>query len=108
MSIVTSEPAHFAVSPGRVLYLPNPLNHSDKKTITLDFSPFLGSDTISSVAWAADNGVTVGDKSNTTTAVTASLTAGTVEGTRRAECVATLAGGDIRTVAVEVEIENLR
>lgn len=101
--------SNIAVGPGRTAAFENPLNFTDVVPITLDWSAWLpGSDTISSVSWNADSGLTVSGTSNTTTTATANITAGSTAGTLVAECQITTAAGSKRTVALQFTVENLQ
>lgn len=71
---------------------------------TLDWSAWLGSDTISTAVWAADTGLTVNSTSKTTTSATAWLAGGSDGTTYNVKNTITTAGGrtDERTIAIEV------
>ncbi len=105
---VLSEPTTLSVRPGRKVQLKNPLNQADSVDISIDWAPWLGSETISSATWTADNGITVSGTSETTTVASATITAGTIEDTRLVECSITTSGSQIRSVVFEVEVVNLR
>lgn len=69
----------------------------------LDFTDWLGSDTLSSVAWSAP-GLTVESFTNTTTSATIWLSGGTPGRVYPVRCRVTTAGGGIddRTFTIEV------
>ncbi len=106
---VPSERTDLAVRAGHKLYLENPLNQGDAIGITLNWAALLGSETISSAVWASDNGVAVSSKSVSSPSTLAVLTAASgASGNRTVECTITGSGDTIRTVAVVVEVVNLR
>lgn len=106
---VQPEPSTLTVKPGGFIRYPNPLNQGDVISLTVDWAPWLGSDTISSVAWDAESGVSVSGTSNDTTTASATITAAaTGLGWRKVEQVITTANSNKRTVVVEFEVQNLR
>jgi hypothetical protein len=70
---------------------------------TIDFSTYLGTDTISSVAWTAP-GLTVNATTNTTTTATIWLSGGSAGKVYRVRCRINTAGArtDDRTFEIEV------
>lgn len=70
----------------------------------VDWEPWLGVDTIQSVTWTVDAGITQANASNTTTSATIWLSGGTVGTKYKAVCRVTTAAGriDERTIYVEV------
>lgn len=62
---------------------------------TLDWSTWLGADTIASVAWTLPSGITLETQSNTTTTATAWISGGSAGVTYRVTCRITTAGSRI-------------
>ena len=60
---------------------------------TLDWQDRLDGDTISTVVWTPDTGITLGATSNTTTTTTARISGGTVGGSYNVKCAITTASG---------------
>lgn len=71
---------------------------------TVDWSDWLGTDTIASVTWTVPTGVTKASQTNTTTAATAWISGGTAGSDYSLGCKVTTAGGrtDERTVVLQV------
>lgn len=80
----------------------------ETRDLTLDWSDFLGpngiNDTITSVVWTVDTGLTKGAQSNTTTKATVRLSGGTAGVRYNVACKITTAGGQIaeRTTIIRV------
>ena len=60
-----------------------------KKIITIDWSRWLKTSEIASVAWEADSGITLSDASNTTTTATNYISEGTENGEYDVKCTIT-------------------
>ena len=105
---VLAEPTTFSVRPGGRVYLENPLNQGDSIDISINWSPWLGAETVSSVAWDAESGITVSGSAVASPLTSCVLTAGNVEGTFKVECAMTSSGGQVRSVVLYVEIVDLR
>lgn len=71
----------------------------------IDWSTWLGSDTIATSTWSASAGITINSNTNTTTRATVWLSGGTAGNTYQLTNTITTAGGrtDQRTIAVEVK-----
>lgn len=69
---------------------------------TIDWGPWLGDDTITSVSWVADADITVDSETNTTTTATVWLSGGTVGARHELTCSIVTAAGreDDRTIAI--------
>ena len=60
---------------------------------SFDWEDWLGSDTIDSVTWTLQSGITLDDDTNTTTMATATISGGTAGSTYKVECkIETTAG----------------
>ena len=72
---------------------------------TLDWSEYLGSDTIVSAAWSAP-GLTTNSTSSTTTTTTIWLSGGTVGKVYTVRCRVTTTAGTIDDRSFEIEVTN--
>lgn len=72
---------------------------------TIDWSDWLGTDTISAVSWTVEAGITKDSEGNTTTSATIWLSGGTAGTSYEVTCHITTAGGreDDRTLRIDVE-----
>lgn len=72
---------------------------------TLDWSAWLGADTISAVTWTVPAGLTKASQTNTPTTASAVLSAGTAGTAYQVGCKITTAAGlvDERTIEIRVE-----
>lgn len=95
------------VRPGGRVALKFHLNQNDAISVTVDWSSWLGADTISSVTWTDSSGLVASSESNTTTAASALLTAGTTNGRHRVECQITTAAGQKRSIAIDGTVVDL-
>lgn len=74
---------------------------------TIDWSAWLGSDTIAGApAWSVDAGITLVGSSNTTTTATVTLSGGTEGTTYKARCRVTTAAGDVDDRTIEITVET--
>lgn len=106
---VAAERTAIAMRPGRATYLPHPLNQGDKITLTLDWTPWLGSDAISSATYTADDGISVSNTSTSSPNTTLTLTAASnAKGTKRVEIQITTTGSQIRTGLIVCKVVDLR
>lgn len=72
---------------------------------TIDWSAWLGADTISGApVWVADTGLTVASSSNTSTTATARVTGGTEFQTYKLRCRITTTAGLIEDRTIEVTV----
>jgi hypothetical protein len=71
---------------------------------TIDWSLWLGTDTISTAVWTVPTGITKTAESHTTTLTTIWLSGGTVDAEYQVTCRITTAGGriDDRTITIDV------
>jgi hypothetical protein len=71
---------------------------------TVDWTDWIGADTISSVTWTVATGLTKESQANTTTTATVWISGGTVGTDYSVECKITTAGGrtDERTITIRV------
>lgn len=71
---------------------------------TVDWSDWLGADTLASVTWTVPTGVTKASQSNTTTTATAWISGGTAGTDYSLGCKVVTAGGrtDERTIVLQV------
>lgn len=104
-----TEERNFVGKPGGKVYWPDPLNQGDSIDIVVDWTAWLGAETVSSAAWTADSGLSVGGTTTTSTTTPATVTAGaTALGDTEIEVKMTTSGGQIRSMGFIFEIVNLR
>lgn len=97
-----------AASPGGVAKLPYKLNYEDVVSIDVDWSTWLGTDTILSATWESETGVTATASGNTTTVSSGTVAAGTtITGKRKVLNQITTATGRKRSIAIQVEVVDL-
>lgn len=95
-------------SPGGVAKLPYKLNYSDVITLDVDWSTWLGDDTITSASWDAETGVTAAAAGITDTSSSGTITAGTtITGKRKVLNQITTLSGRKRSIAIQVEVTDL-
>lgn len=88
--------------------LPQPQTHfkdpQSKLDYTIDWSAWLGTDTIQASTWTVDSGLTKESEARTTTTSTVWLSGGTVGMVYRATCNMTTVGGrtDDRSILIHV------
>lgn len=108
---IPAERTQFVVRAGGIHRLQDPLNQGDAIDVSLNAAGLLGSssETLSSASWSADSGITVSNASVSTPVASATLTAAsTALGEVVVECQLTGSGNTVRTVALIVEVVNLR
>lgn len=74
---------------------------------TIDWSVWLGSDTIAGApVWSVDAGITNVGSSNTTTTATITLSGGVAGTTYKARCRVTTAAGDVDDRTIEILVQE--
>ena len=75
---------------------------------TFDWGPYLTplADTIATVTWLPDTGLTVGTSSHTTTTATAFVSGGTIDTTQLLTCRIVTAGGRTDDRSISLKIVN--
>lgn len=79
---------------------------SEKLDYVFNWSTALNGDTISSVAWTADPGITLSGQTNTTTSATVFVAGGTDGTTYELECAVTTAGGRILVAEAYIKVHD--
>jgi hypothetical protein len=75
-----------------------------KKDYTVDASPWLGTDTISSATWNIPAGLTLEAQSNTTTTMTVWLSGGTIQNDCECTVDFTTAGGRKDRAMIKIQV----
>lgn len=102
------ERTRFSARPGGTWTLDNPLNQGDSVDLVIDWTGWLGSESVSSAAWDADSGITLSGTTVTSKTTPVTVTAGTSSGKQRAEVKMTTDGGQVRSMLLVVEVVNLK
>lgn len=84
-------------------FVKDPDDHLDYK---VDWSTWLGADTLSSATWTVQAGITKDSQSNTTTAATVWLSGGTAGSTYEATCRGVTAGGRTKDWTIGIRVEE--
>lgn len=97
-----------AANPGGVAKLPYKLHYEDVVSVDVDWSTWLGDDTISEAEWESETGVTATATGVTTTVSSGTIAAGTtIRGKRKVLNRITTATGRKRSIAIQVEVTDL-
>jgi len=73
----------------------------------IDWSTWLGTDTISTSTWAADTGLTVDSESETTTSATVWISGGTVDAVYKLINTIVTAGGRTKEQVIHIQVVDL-